>query len=112
MPSIFDSILILKGIPAMPTMIASNRSRWPVTAGLQPELMEFVVPRAVTEAELERLFSLIEEAEKNGKEVPNVLPIVERTPDGELLVCGAVKCSHLRVVQQALEASRPRPFQL
>jgi len=110
-PSFFDSILLLKRVPGMPTLIAAHCSHQEVTCLLRPAFMELCLPRFANVGDIEKVERCLERfREKRAGEVPSALPIVE---DSGLLV-GAIceaDLSYLRSMSRKPTKSGTQSFE-
>jgi hypothetical protein len=95
-PSLFDSILVLKKVPAMPTLLAAKTAMKVVEDVMRLELLEtggrlaFALPRFATEDDVKRIQALTEEALSQGTSVPTVIPLIEEIVEGVKIYTGAV----------------------
>jgi len=93
-PSIFDSILVMKKIPAMPTLRASLMAEKRVDSVLDKGLMELCLPRYAWETDFENTESILQALEMEGRNLPKFIPIVEEValhPTRKLLLSGSIK---------------------
>lgn len=95
--SIFESILVMKKIPAMPTLFASRKALQNVTSALNPKLLELAVPRFLTVSELKAVQDRCREFEREGLSIPVLLPVIE-TFDSMRVVCGAFRTEELEEI--------------
>lgn len=93
-PSIFDSILLMKKIPAMPTLRASFQALQPVSDVLDPELLRLTLPRYANKSDFARFKEAKEEVglvlTEKGRNMPIYFPIVEEIDEDLLIICGSV----------------------
>eukprot|EP00928_Gymnodinium_smaydae_P098796 TRINITY_DN9265_c1_g3_i1.p1 TRINITY_DN9265_c1_g3~~TRINITY_DN9265_c1_g3_i1.p1 ORF type:complete len:873 (-),score=215.60 TRINITY_DN9265_c1_g3_i1:56-2674(-) len=99
-PSIFDSILMIKRVPAMPTLAASQQALRRIEDVMDPRLLEVALPRYATLEELERVVEAARELQDEGYHVPQILPVVEEMQEGGRMLCGAVALEHLQDVRR------------
>ncbi|CAK9036708.1 unnamed protein product [Durusdinium trenchii] len=103
-PSIFDSILLMKKIPAMPTLRASARALQSVRKILDPTMMSLCLPRRAQRTDFTRLHFIKKSREDEGRSVPRMIPIVDEVKTGgepRLVLLGAVTWEDLDALQVA-----------
>jgi len=103
-PSIFDSILLMKKIPAMPTLRASARALQPVKKVLDHTMLSLCLPRTAQTSDFTRLKFVKQSREAEGRSVPRMIPIVEEVKHNEqqrLVLLGAVTWEDFDALQVA-----------
>lgn len=103
-PSIFDSILLMKKIPAMPTLRASARALQPVKKVLDHTMLSLCLPRTAQGNDFQRLKFIKQSREAENRSVPRMVPIVEEVTHNEqqrLVLLGAVNWEDVDALQVA-----------
>ncbi|OLP77501.1 Chloride channel protein 1 [Symbiodinium microadriaticum] len=80
-PSIFDSILLMKKIPAMPTLRAIQKTLQPVRKVLDKSLLGCCLPRHAVAHDFSHLKFVRSGMETQGRNLPLYIPIVEEVED-------------------------------
>eukprot|EP00931_Biecheleriopsis_adriatica_P006023 TRINITY_DN107491_c0_g1_i1.p1 TRINITY_DN107491_c0_g1~~TRINITY_DN107491_c0_g1_i1.p1 ORF type:complete len:949 (-),score=139.09 TRINITY_DN107491_c0_g1_i1:65-2911(-) len=115
-PSIFDSILLMKKIPAMPTLRASFKALQPVSQILDSRLLQLCLPRYPSPEDFERVLELRKVLQTEEKNIPLFVPIVEeettKSGSNQLILAGSIDWKNLEYLQHRaydlLEGSSPR----
>jgi len=102
-PSIFDSILLMKKIPAMPTLRAIQKTLQPVRKVLDKSLLGCCLPRHAVAHDFSHLKFVRSGMEAQGRNLPLYIPIVEEIPhnrEKKLVLLGAVSWEDLELLQK------------